>query len=114
MTQYKIVLVSFPFDDFSASKVRPAVCLTNPIGPHRHVVFAFITSRIPANPMETDLIIDVNQNDFATTGLRVPSTIQLHRIMTATASLIRRELGTLSPRLQLQVADKLRILFDLK
>lgn len=27
-------LVSFPFDDFSSSKVRPAVCLTEPIGPH--------------------------------------------------------------------------------
>jgi hypothetical protein len=33
--KYKVVLVPFPFDDLSSSKVRPAVCLTDPIGPHR-------------------------------------------------------------------------------
>ena len=27
-----------------ASKVRPAVCLTDPVGPHRHVVVAFVSS----------------------------------------------------------------------
>lgn len=29
-----IVLVPFPFDDLSAAKLRPAVCLTEPVGPH--------------------------------------------------------------------------------
>ncbi len=47
MTRGKVVLVPFPFDDLSTTKVCPAVCLTNPIGPHRHVVLAFISSRIP-------------------------------------------------------------------
>ncbi len=31
MTKYKVVLVPFPFDDLSSNKVRPAVCLTNPM-----------------------------------------------------------------------------------
>lgn len=39
----KIVLVPFPFDDFTASKVRPALCLTNITGKHRHIIIAFIT-----------------------------------------------------------------------
>jgi len=43
MTRGKVVLVPFPFDDFSGTKVRPAVCLTEPIGTHRHVILAFIT-----------------------------------------------------------------------
>jgi mRNA interferase MazF len=34
MTKGRIVLVPFPFDDMTASKVRPAVCLTDPIGPY--------------------------------------------------------------------------------
>ena len=42
MTKGKVVLIRFPFDDLSAGKVRPAVCLTNPMGVHRHVVLAFI------------------------------------------------------------------------
>lgn len=29
MTKGKVVLVPFPFDDLSAARVRPAVCLTN-------------------------------------------------------------------------------------
>ena len=37
MIKGKIVLVPFPFDDLVASKVRPAVCLTNRIGHHHHV-----------------------------------------------------------------------------
>lgn len=48
----KVVLVPFPFDDLSSSKVHPAVCLTEPIGQHNHVVLAFITSRLPENPDE--------------------------------------------------------------
>ncbi len=114
ITRHKIVLVSFPFDDLSASKVRPAVCLTDPIGPHRHVVFAFITSRVPEQPSETDLVLFSTEIDFSRTGLRVSSTIQLHRLMTATTALIQRELGFLSPRMQSDVSLRLRILFGLQ
>jgi len=32
MIKNAIILVPFPFDDFSASKVRPALCLTAEIG----------------------------------------------------------------------------------
>jgi len=114
MTRYKVVLVPFPFDDLSSSKVRPAVCLTDPIGPHRHVILAFITSRVPPSPLATELVIDSSDTDFASTGLRVSSTLQLHRLMTATTTLIRRELGELPPRMQSQVSDRIRKLFDLK
>ena len=46
MAKSKVVLVPFPFDDLSATKVRPAVCLTEPIGPHRHVILAFIQALV--------------------------------------------------------------------
>ena len=113
MTKGKVVLVPFPFDDLSAAKVRPAVCLTDPVGPHRHVILAFITSPIPADLMETDIVLDTSHSDFATTGLRISSTLRLHRLMTASTSLILRELGELSPDMQAQAADKLRKLFGL-
>jgi mRNA interferase MazF len=41
-----VILVSFPFDDLTGNKVRPAVCLTDAVGAHRHVVLAFITSAV--------------------------------------------------------------------
>jgi mRNA interferase MazF len=112
--KYKIFLVPFPFDDLSTSKVRPTVCLTNPVGPHRHIVLAFITSRIPTDLLATDLVLDINDADFAATGLRVTSTVQVHRVMTATPSFLQRELGELSSRLQAQVEGRLRTLFGLE
>ena len=113
MTKGKVVLVPFPFDDLSGAKARPAVCLTDPLGPHRHVILAFITSRTPTDLLDTDLVLDSSQADFAATGLRVSSTLRLHRMMTATTSLIQRELGALSPAMQTEAASKLRNLFGL-
>ena len=113
MTRGKVVLVPFPFDDLSTTKVRPAVCLTDPIGPYRHVILAFISSRTPTDLLETDLVLDTKQADFVITGLRMSSTLRLHRLMTVTTALIQRELGELSLRLQGEVADKLRKLFGL-
>ncbi len=113
MTRYSVVLVPFPFDDLSSTKVRPAVCLTDPIGPYRHVVLAFITSRAPKRFLASDLVIDSRDGDFPVTGLRMSSTLQLHRLMTATTSLIRRRLGELPILLQAEVDDRLRTLFGL-
>lgn len=113
MIKGKVILVPFPFDDLSAAKVRPAVCLTNPIGAHRHVILAFVTSQIITPPANSDLVLDIRNSGFAATGLRVSSTVRLHRLMTVTTAIIQRELGELSPRLQTEVNTKLRGLFGL-
>jgi mRNA interferase MazF len=114
MTKGKIVLVPFPFDDLTADKVRPALCLIDPIGPHRHVIMAFISSQVPASVTATDIVLDSRQKDFATTGLRVPSVLRVHRLVTLTSALIRRELGHLSEELQRDVDRKLVALLGLK
>jgi mRNA interferase MazF len=114
MTKYRVVLVPFPFDDLSSSKVRPAVCLTDPVGPHHHVILAFITSRVSSEPLASDLVLASDDPDFASTGLHISSMLRLHRLMTASTALIRRELGQLSPRMQAEVSDRLQVLFGLK
>jgi mRNA interferase MazF len=85
----------------------------HPIGPYRHVVLAFISSQVPSTPNPTDLVLDPKDTDFAATGLRVASALRLHRMMTVTTNLIHRELGELSSRMQLQVAERLVRLFQL-
>lgn len=112
MIKNKIVLVPFPFDDLSGTKPRPALCLTEPIGPHRHLILAFITSRVPVDVLETDLILDSGHESFADTGLRVTSTIRLHRLVTLTTSFIQRELGELPSSIHVDVAAKLKKLFE--
>ncbi len=107
MTKGKIFLVPFPYDDLSATKVRPALCLTNPIGTRRHVLLAYITSRIPSNLLETDIVLDTTHPDFAATGLRQPSTIRLHQLATVSTVVIQRKLGELSSGTQAQITEKL-------
>lgn len=114
LTKFKVVLIPFPFDDLSSSKVRPAVCLTEPIGQYRHVVLAFITSKVPEELLETDVLIASDHKDFETSGLRVSSALRLHRMMTATTNIIRRELGQLSESQQKNVQSKLKVLFNLE
>jgi mRNA interferase MazF len=113
VTSGRVVLVPFPFDDLSGTKVRPAVCLTEPLGAHRHVVVAFITSRVETAGLETDVSLRPADADFSQTGLRVPSTICLHRLMTIACSTILRELGVLSESRQAEVRLRLRRLFHL-
>ena len=112
--KHKIVLVPFPFDDLSSTKVRPAVCLTDPIGEHRYVVLAFITSRVPDEPLSTDLIFAETDKDFPVTGLRVSSTLQLHRMMTVATNIIVRELGQLPTSTEKELEGRLKLLFGIQ
>ena len=105
MTRGKVVLVPFPFDDLSTQKARPAVCLTEALTSHRHIVLAFVTSRAPDEPLDTDIVLDPQDPGFAQTGLEVRSTIRIHRLLTVASPIIKRELGSLSPNLQARVAD---------
>lgn len=111
MTKYKIVLIPFPFDDLTQNKVRPAVCLTEPIGPHRHVIVAFITSRVLLTLLPSDLLIESGGQEFAATGLRTTSVLRLHRLMTLSTAIIVRELGQLPHSMTPEVGSRLRTLF---
>ena len=111
MVKGKIVLVSFPFDDFSEEKIRPVLCLTEYIGPHKHILVAFITSKVKEEVLDTDILIDKNDKGFKETGLSVSSKIQLHRIITISSSAIKRELGNIDQDMQAKVSSKLKSLF---
>jgi mRNA interferase MazF len=105
--QGKVVLIQFPFDDLSSSKVRPAYCLTHTIGNYQHIIFALITSRIPSSPLNTDIILQPNQADFSNSGLQKASTLRLDHLVTLRQSMIQRELGFLSPETQAEIAHLL-------
>jgi mRNA interferase MazF len=111
MIKNKIVLVPFPFDDFTRSKVRPALCLSNFIGDHDHVVIAFISSRIPDELLDTDIVIRKDSVEFPDTGLIIDSVIRVHKLVTIPKSLIKRELGTINNSLQEEVLLRIGKLF---
>ena len=111
--KYKIVLVPFPFDDLSATKLRPAICLTTPISAYQHLVVAFITSQAHKANEPSDLLIPTSNPDFLQTGLTMSSAVRLHRLATVPIKLTQRELGGLPPSFQTELEQKLRQLFGL-
>ena len=112
MIKYSIVLVPFPFDDFSSSKLRPALCLTSEIGIYQHIVIAFISSKIPENIIESDFVIEKNSSFWDGTGLQVDSVIRLHKIVTIPKYLIKRKLGIINESVINIVSNKLIQLFN--
>lgn len=113
MLKGRVVLVPFPFDDLAASKVRPAVCLTDRIGPHEHVIVAVITSKAPEPVLPSDIRLPCSGDGCEGMGLKVDSALRLHRVITLSVTLIRRELGTIPPVIQASIDTKLRDLFQL-
>ena len=109
----KIVLVPFPFDDLSGSKVRPALCLTDTLGVYDHVVISFITSQLAKANETSDLSILTTDLYFNSTGLKVDSAIRLHRLVTIPIYLIKRQLGVLPLFYHAQIKQKLKDLFAL-
>ena len=114
MIKNSVVLVPFPFDDFSVSKVRPALCLTSEIGKYNHVIIAFITSRIPVELIDSDIVIKKQSENSIGTGLTVDSVIRLHKIVTIPKSLIKRKLGVINKSVEVEIRKKIRKLFDKK
>jgi len=114
MIKNSIVLVPFPFDDFSTLKVRPALCLTFEIGIYEHIIIALISSKIPDNLINSDYVIRLNTDEWIGTGLTVDSVIRLHKIVTIPKSLIKRKLGKINMRIQSEISLRIRQLFDIE
>ena len=106
-----IVLVPFPFDDYSETKLRPALCLTNEIGIYQHIIIAFISSNLDSNKVDTDLIVRANLN--IKTGLKIDSVIKLNKIITIPKSIIKRKLGELDIEESKIIQQKIVQLFEL-
>ena len=69
----KIVLIHFPFTDLTSSKLRPALVLMEA---EKDCVVAFISSKIPAEPSPTEILISEDYEEFAGTGLKRTSVIR--------------------------------------
>ena len=111
--RHKVLLVPFPFDDFSHTKVRPALCLTEPMSRNGHLVLAFISSNVNVEPLPFDIILNADDPAFAPTGLKVSSVIRLHRLTTMSVSIVKYELGHIVDPTVQEVQNRLKRLFIL-
>jgi len=101
----KIVLVPFPFTDLTAAKLRPALVIYEG---EKDVVMAFISSKIPSELSEVDILITKDHASFRKAGLKVDSVIKLDKIATVLKDLIVGELGEVDEKLKQEVNQRLK------
>ncbi len=74
-----IVFVRFPYTDLSLTKPRPALVLHEE---RDEVVLAYISSRVPVLPSDTDVLVLRKEPFFEATGLKRDSVIKLSVLTT--------------------------------
>ena len=109
-----IVVVKFPFlvkGKGEVQKGRPAlvICDDKVEKRYKDVILAAITSHIPENIMEMELILE----PIETTGLVKKLLLRLDFLMTIPEELISRKIGRLPENLIIEVEHKLRKLFGI-
>lgn len=87
----EVVLVPFPFSDLSQSKLRPGVCLAD--AGRGDWVFCQVTS----SPFGDPMAVPQSAADFAMGGLLVSSFARPGKLFTASAGLMVKSVGVLSP-----------------
>ena len=102
-----IVLVRYPFTDFSDEKLRPALVLL-PEDEEGDYLLAFITS-IKLKRNNFDLLLTVTKEN----GLRKDSVLRMKKIMAVHKSLILGKIGTVSIEEWNTVKFNLKVMFGL-
>ena len=111
MKRGDIVLVRFPFSDYSSTKLRPALVIsaTN----EKDICVAFISSVVPLELEKTDFLLQVEDDGFIQTRLKKDSVFKMNKIATLDKNIISGRLGIISKRLQEKLDEKLRIALGL-
>ena len=114
MNKWDVVLLSFPFTDLSATKVRPAL-LVSP-NPHNQRgqdgLFILITTNTSRRG-PFDLLLERSHPEFLQTGLRYDSAIRIDKLFTLNKRLVVAPLGRFGTQLQVQVESRLRLFLEL-
>ena len=99
-----VVLVRFPFSDFSKTKLRPAVVLAD-VGRDDRLL-----SQVTSKPYGDARALRIESADFASGSLRVTSYARPGKLFTANRDLIASEVGTLTPECLQRVVDAVIVL----
>src|SRR5262245_22656420 len=89
MNKWDIVLLTYPFTDLSATKVRPALAISRDLYNQnsQDAVFIVITTNT-ARRSQYDIIISRTHPEFSLTGLRYHSAIRADKIFALSKRLV--------------------------
>lgn len=100
--QKDIVLINFPYTDFTASKVRPALIISNnSIHNPEDIICCLITSNLNASG------ITINDKDIESGKLHFESLVRPHRVFTISRTIIKKRIATITSQMHTQIIKKL-------
>ena len=108
--QGDVILIPFPFTDFSTIKQRPAVIISSTVfnNSHSDIIVIAITSQIPDTISADEYLLD--KEEIHKANLPKASLVKISKVVTINKLLIRKKLGML-PNITI---DKIKsILFSL-
>ena len=76
----QIALVPFPRVDLTPGKPRPVLLLARVPGPYEDWLVCMFSTRLHQMVQGFDEVINVNDDDFEQSGLKVPSVIRVARL----------------------------------
>ena len=114
VNKWDVVLLSFPFTDLSATKVRPAVVVSPDTynQTSQDAVVILITTNT-ARRSAFDLPLEKSHPEFLQTGLRYDSAIRIDKIFTLNRRLLVASVGRVGPQLRAEIEKQLRLFLQL-
>lgn len=100
MRQGKIILVPFPFSDLSASKIRPALILSNNTLPGKEIVIIGISSK---KHFSTD--IEINNENLSYGELPKTSFVRSGKLVSIDKSIIISTIGKINENIMKQIIE---------
>ena len=100
-----VVLIPFPFADFSKIKTRPALVVA-------HAEFNnLVVCQISSKNLAPKSSVRLGTSDFEKAGLLIDSFIRPNKLSTIEKHLVIKGLGVIKPAKRKEVLQKLRTLF---
>ena len=96
-----VVVLPFPFSDLSLAKRRPALAIS--VFEGHDLLLCQITSQIEPDSHS----IKLNNSDFKTGSLNLPSFIRGNKLFTADKSLIQYKIGSIKDKKLKEVIDSI-------
>lgn len=92
----QIALMPFPYTDLRDSKLRPVLLLRQLDHAHDDWLVCMVSSRLHQAAPSLDWMLRPEDDEFAKSGLKVPSVFRLSRVAVLEGSLLLGQLGTVS------------------
>ncbi len=103
----EVVVIKYPFSELSQTKLRPALLLGKLPGEHDDWLVCMISSRVRQQIDGFDEVIEEDDADFGSSGLKTANVIRIGRLLVVEGKLLPGALGTVSTERLQRVRSRL-------